>query len=59
MPILGDPQGTQARAIDTERKYPATQAEEPPPSYRRNQLLVLAALLGVPALIYVFTRLLG
>lgn len=59
MPILGDPQGTQARAIDTERKNPTTHAEEPPPSYRRNQVLVLAALIGVPALIYVFTRLLG
>ncbi len=59
MPILGDPQGTQARAIDTERKYPAARAQEPPPSYRRKQLLVLAALIGVPALVYAFTRLLG
>lgn len=58
MPILGDPQGTQARSIDTERKHPVSRSEEPSPSYRRTQLLVLAALIGIPVLVYVVSRLL-
>ncbi len=59
MPVVGDPQGTQARAIDTERKHPAGRMEEPPPSHGRTQLLALAALVGVPVLLYVLFRLLG
>ena len=52
---IGDPQGTQARALDTERQHPV-HPEEPPPSYRRNLLLVLALLFGVPLMVYALTH---
>jgi len=57
MSIVGDPQGTQARAIDTERKHPVGRPEEAPPSYGRKQLLVLGLVIGVPVLLYLLSRL--
>jgi hypothetical protein len=57
MSIVGDPQGTQARAIDTERKHPVGRQEEPPPSYGRKQLVVVALVIGIPVLLYLLSRL--
>jgi hypothetical protein len=57
MPIIGDPQGTQARAIDTERKHPVGPQEEAPPQYGRKQLLVVALVIGIPVLLYLLSRL--
>lgn len=48
---IGDPQGTQARAIDAERRHP-TAVEQPPGPFRRNQLIVLAMVVGLPLLAY-------
>lgn len=59
MSIIGDPQGTSARAADVERRYPATSHEEPPASFERRRVIALAALIGVPALIYLVLHMLG
>lgn len=48
---IGDPQGTQARAIDSERRYP-TSPERPPGPFRRNQMVVLALVIGLPLIAY-------
>lgn len=56
MPVIGDPQGTQARAIDTERRYPSGKSDEPPASFRSQQLLVLALLIVAPVLVYLFVQ---
>lgn len=58
MPFVGDPQGTQARAFDAEREHPVGPQDEPPASYRRTQLWVAAALIGIPILLYVASRML-
>ncbi len=56
--IIGDPQGTQARAIATEVKHPVGSPEEPPSSYRWMQLIGLLALIGIPVLLWLLSRLL-
>lgn len=55
--VIGDPQGTQARAITTEVKHPVGPSEEPPPSYRWKQLIGLVALVGIPVLLWLLSRL--
>ena len=47
---LGDPQGTFARSVEPERTHPV-KPEDPPPSFRRDQLIVL----GVIVLLVVVT----
>lgn len=58
MPILGDPQGTQARAIDAERKHPVGRGSEPPASYGRRQLIAFALVLALPVFACALLRLL-
>jgi hypothetical protein len=53
---VGDPLGHLKAVSETERRYPV-ESEEPPPSYRRKQLIVAALIIGVPILAYVVWRL--
>ena len=48
---MGDPQGTQARALDSETKHPV-HLKEAPTSYYRKQILVVALVIGLPLLVY-------
>jgi hypothetical protein len=56
MTDVGDPLGHLKAVSETERRYPV-ESEEPPPSYRRKQLIVAALIIGVPVLAYVVWRL--
>lgn len=49
---IGDPQGTQARAIDTERTHPTSRQEDALASYGRKQLIGLALFVAVPVILY-------
>jgi len=53
---LNDPLAHLAAESETEQRYPV-RPEDPPASFRRNQLIVAAILIGVPLLAYVVWRL--
>ncbi|HET6350933.1 MAG TPA: hypothetical protein VFG89_02235 [Coriobacteriia bacterium] len=48
MPIVGDPQGTQARALDVEREHPGHGDVDAPPAYRWRQLLAVLVVVVFP-----------
>ncbi|KAF0208137.1 MAG: hypothetical protein Q8S43_04635 [Actinomycetota bacterium] len=52
MPIVGDPQGTQARATASEPVHPKSAQDETPAGYGWKQLLAVGLVVGVPILLY-------